>query len=117
MVVDDFESMRVMMRTLVTSLGHEVVGLAEDGKDAYKQLQNKNCDLVISDWNMPVMEGIELLKKIRANPELKKLPVILVTAEAKKEQVLEAAQAGVNDYIVKPFNKENLEKKIKKIFG
>jgi two-component system chemotaxis response regulator CheY len=116
LVVDDHESMRRIEKQILNDLGYKNVDMADDGSTALPMLQAGSYDFVISDWNMPKMEGLELLKAIRADSRLAKLPVLLVTAESKKEKIIEAAQAGVNDYVVKPFNAEILKAKIARIF-
>ncbi|MEQ8408482.1 MAG: response regulator [Gammaproteobacteria bacterium] len=116
LVVDDHESMRKIEKQILNDLGYKNVDMADDGTTAWDLLQKSTYDFVISDWNMPQMEGIDLLKKIRADARIGKTPVLLVTAESKKEKIVEAAQAGVNDYVVKPFNAEILSAKISRIF-
>jgi two-component system chemotaxis response regulator CheY len=116
LVVDDFTTMRRIVRNLLKELGYLNVEEAEDGSAALKKLQSGKFNFVISDWNMPVMTGIELLKNIRADASISKLPVIMVTAEAKKENIIEAAQAGANGYIVKPFTAEVMQEKLDKVF-
>ncbi len=116
LVVDDHESMRRIEKQILNDLGYKNVDMADDGSTALPMLQAGSYDFVISDWNMPKMEGLELLKAIRADSRLAKTPVLLVTAESKKEKIIEAAQAGVNDYVVKPFNAEILKAKIARIF-
>lgn len=116
LVVDDHESMRRIEKQILNDLGYKNVDMADDGTTALPMLQQGSYDFVISDWNMPKMEGLELLKAIRADSKLAKTPVLLVTAESKKEKIIEAAQAGVNDYVVKPFNAEILKAKIARIF-
>lgn len=116
LVVDDHESMRRIEKQILNDLGYKNVDMADDGSTALPMLQAGAYDFVISDWNMPKMEGLELLKAIRADSRLAKTPVLLVTAESKKEKIIEAAQAGVNDYVVKPFNAEILKAKIARIF-
>ncbi|MEO2082709.1 MAG: chemotaxis response regulator CheY [Desulfurobacteriaceae bacterium] len=119
LVVDDMAAMRKILRTLLGQLGYKNVDEAEDGKQALEMLR-KNPDkygLVITDWNMPNMTGIELVQEIRKDPNLKHLPILMVTAEAKKENVLMAIKAGVNNYIVKPFTAETLKEKLEKIFS
>lgn len=116
LVVDDHESMRKIEKQILNDLGYKNVDMADDGTTALPMLQNGSYDFVISDWNMPQMEGIDLLKAIRADDRIGKTPVLLVTAESKKEKIIEAAQAGVNDYVVKPFNAEILSEKISRIF-
>ncbi len=116
LIVDDFKTMRKIIRNLLKELGFSNVKEAEDGSMALGILKAENFDLVISDWNMPRMEGIELLKKIRKTEQLEHLPVLMITAEDKREQVIEAAQHGINGYIVKPFNAATLKEKIERIF-
>ncbi|NKB35282.1 MAG: response regulator [Pseudomonadales bacterium] len=117
LVVDDHESMRRIVKHALNDLGFNNVEMADDGKTALPRLKNSVFDFLVCDWNMPGMQGIDLLKTVRANSELCDLPVLMVTAEAKKEQVIEAAKSGVNDYIVKPFNRETLNTKIESIFN
>mgnify|MGYP001449042539 CR=1 FL=1 len=116
LVVDDFSTMRRIVRNLLKELGFTNVDEAEDGVVAYQKLQGGGFDFVVSDWNMPNMTGIELLQKIRATPQLKHLPVLMITAEAKKENIIAAAQAGASGYIVKPFTAATLSEKLTKIF-
>jgi two-component system chemotaxis response regulator CheY len=116
LVVDDFSTMRRIIKNLLRDLGFTNTQEADDGSTALPMLQNGNFDFVITDWNMPGMQGIDLLKAIRADDKLKHLPVLMVTAESKREQIIEAAQAGVNGYVVKPFTAVTLEEKINKIF-
>ncbi len=116
LVVDDFSTMRRIVRNLLKELGFNNVQEAEDGIDALQKLSDGNFDFVVSDWNMPNMTGIELLRKVRSDPALKHLPVLMVTAEAKRENIIEAAQAGASGYIVKPFTAATLDEKLKKIF-
>ena len=116
LIVDDFSTMRRIIKNLLRDLGFTNTAEADDGQTALPMLQQGNFDFLITDWNMPGMEGIELLKRVRADDNLKSMPVLLVTAEAKKEQIVEAAQAGVNGYIVKPFTAGTLKEKIDKIF-
>jgi two-component system chemotaxis response regulator CheY len=116
LIVDDFSTMRRIIKNLLRDLGFTNTSEADDGQTALPMLQQGNFDFLITDWNMPGMEGIELLKRVRADENLKSMPVLLVTAEAKKEQIVEAAQAGVNGYIVKPFTAGTLKEKIDKIF-
>jgi two-component system chemotaxis response regulator CheY len=119
LVVDDMAAMRKILKTLLGQLGYKNVDEAEDGKQALEILkQNPNkYGLVITDWNMPNMTGIELVQAIRSDEQLKHLPILMVTAEAKKENVLMAIKAGVNNYIVKPFTAETLKEKLEKIFS
>jgi len=116
LVVDDFSTMRRIVRNLLKELGYTNVDEAEDGVAALQKLQGSNFQFVVTDWNMPNMTGIELLKAIRADPSLKHLPVLMITAEAKKENIVEAAQNGASGYIVKPFTAATLEEKMGKIF-
>ncbi|BAN69599.1 chemotaxis response regulator CheY [endosymbiont of unidentified scaly snail isolate Monju] len=116
LIVDDFSTMRRIIKNLLRDLGFTNTAEADDGNTALPMLQNGNFDFVITDWNMPGMQGIDLLKAIRADEKLKHLPVLMVTAESKREQIIEAAQAGVNGYVVKPFTAVTLEEKINKIF-
>ena len=116
LIVDDFSTMRRIIKNLLRDLGFTNTQEADDGATALPMLQNGNFDFLITDWNMPGMQGIDLLKTVRADPNLATLPVLMVTAEAKREQIVEAAQSGVNGYIVKPFTAQTLEEKINKIF-
>ncbi|HDH98932.1 MAG TPA: response regulator [Deltaproteobacteria bacterium] len=115
LVVDDFATMRKVIRNLLRQTGYQNVTEAEDGVAALKELRSQKIDFVISDWNMPNMTGIELLKAVRADSELSSLPFLMVTAESLKENVVEAVKAGVSNYIVKPFTAEVLSEKIEKI--
>jgi two-component system chemotaxis response regulator CheY len=115
LVVDDFATMRKVIRNLLKQTGYENVVEAENGQVAMRTLKSQKIDFIISDWNMPTMSGLELLKAVRGDEELNKTPFLMVTAEALKENVVEAVKAGVNNYIVKPFTAEVLEEKIKKI--
>jgi two-component system chemotaxis response regulator CheY len=116
LVVDDFSTMRRIVRNLLKELGFSNVHEAEDGVDALKKLRAETFEFVVSDWNMPNMTGIDLLREIRKDDALKHLPVLMVTAEAKKENIIEAAQAGASGYVVKPFTATTLDEKLKKIF-
>ncbi|MFT7005739.1 MAG: two-component system chemotaxis response regulator CheY [Colwellia sp.] len=116
LVVDDFSTMRRIVKNLLRDLGFTNIQEADDGSTALPMLQNGDFDFVVTDWNMPGMQGIDLLKAIRADSTLAHIPVLLITAEAKKEQIIMAAQAGVNGYIVKPFTAGTLKNKIDKIF-
>jgi len=116
LIVDDFSTMRRIIKNLLRDLGFNNTSEADDGSTALPMLKNGDFDFLITDWNMPGMQGIDLLKAVRSDPQLASLPVLLVTAEAKKEQIIEAAQAGVNGYIVKPFNAATLKEKIERIF-
>ncbi|HEX9157056.1 MAG TPA: chemotaxis response regulator CheY [Syntrophales bacterium] len=115
LIVDDFATMRKVIRNLLKQGGFENVAEAEDGAAALKVLKSQPFDFVISDWNMPNMSGLELLKAVRADEELKGLPFLMVTAEALKDNVVAAVKAGVSNYIVKPFTAEVLNEKIEKI--
>jgi two-component system chemotaxis response regulator CheY len=116
LVVDDFSTMRRIIKNLLRDLGFNNTTEADDGNSALPLLQNGTFDFLITDWNMPGMQGIDLLKAVRSDPKLQKLPVLMVTAESKRDQIVEAAQAGVNGYIVKPFTAVTLKEKIEKIF-
>jgi two-component system chemotaxis response regulator CheY len=117
LIVDDFSTMRRIIKNLLRDLGFTNTHEADDGNTALPMLKNGDFQFVVTDWNMPVMQGIDLLKAIRADEKLKTLPVLMVTAEAKREQIIEAAQAGVNGYIVKPFTAATLSEKLDKIFA
>ncbi len=116
LVVDDFPTMRRIIKNLLKDLGFENVDEAEDGAQGLEKLRNGNFEFVLSDWNMPNMDGLDMLRHIRADPALNALPVLMVTAEAKKENIIAAAQAGANGYVVKPFTAATLEEKLNKIF-
>lgn len=116
LVVDDFSTMRRIVRNLLKELGYVNVDEAEDGSMALAKLRAEKFDFVISDWNMPIMDGLTMLQNIRADANLAKLPVLMVTAEAKKENIIAAAQAGANGYVVKPFTAATLDEKLAKIF-
>ncbi|MFT7260119.1 MAG: two-component system chemotaxis response regulator CheY [Glaciecola sp.] len=116
LVVDDFSTMRRILKNLLKDLGFTNVQEADDGTTALPMLVQGDFDFVVTDWNMPGMQGIDLLRAIRADNNLKHLPVLMVTAEAKKEQIVAAAQAGVNGYVVKPFTAATLKEKLEKIF-
>ncbi len=118
LVVDDFSTMRRIVRNLLVELGftNALIQEADDGENAIAMLRSMPFELVVTDWNMPNMTGIDLLRAIRAEPKLKGLPVLMVTAENNREQIIAAAQAGVNGYIVKPFTAATLEEKLGKIF-
>lgn len=116
LIVDDFSTMRRIIRNLLKELGYTNVDEAEDGVMGLSKLRNEQFDFVVSDWNMPNMDGLEMLKNIRADPALSKLPVLMVTAEAKKENIIAAAQAGASGYVVKPFTAATLDEKLSKIF-
>jgi len=115
LVVDDFSTMRRIVKNLLQELGYPNVEEADDGSTALPMLKAGAFDFVITDWNMPQMAGLDLLKAVRADPKLKHLPVLMVTAEAKREQIVEAAQAGVSGYVIKPFTAQVLGEKLNKI--
>lgn len=116
LVVDDFPTMRRIVRNLLKELDFVNVDEAEDGAAGLLKLRGGNFGFVVSDWNMPNVDGLTMLQSIRADPTMSKLPVLMVTAEAKKENIIAAAQAGANGYVVKPFTAATLEEKITKIF-
>ncbi|WP_426358490.1 chemotaxis response regulator CheY [Pseudocolwellia sp. HL-MZ19] len=116
LVVDDFSTMRRIIKNLLRDIGFTNIQEADDGSTALPMLQSSEFDFVVTDWNMPGMQGIDLLRAIRADDTLSHIPVLMVTAEAKKEQIVMAAQAGVNGYIVKPFTAATLKTKLDKIF-
>lgn len=116
LIVDDFSTMRRIIKNLLRDLGFTNTAEADDGSSALPMLQSGSFDFLVTDWNMPGMTGIELLKAVRADDKLKNLPILMVTAEAKRDQIIEAAQAGVNGYVVKPFTAVVLKEKIEKIF-
>ena len=117
LVVDDFSTMRRIIKNLLDDLGYSNVTEADDGKTALPMLQAGNFDFLITDWNMPGMPGLDLIKAVRADARLAKMPVLMLTAEAKRDQIIEAAQAGVNGYVIKPFTAETLKEKLDKILG
>lgn len=116
LIVDDFSTMRRIIRNLLKELGYTNVDEAEDGVMALSKLRSEQFDFVVSDWNMPNMDGLTMLQHIRADATLSKLPVLMVTAEAKKENIIAAAQAGASGYVVKPFTAATLDEKLSKIF-
>ena len=117
LVVDDFSTMRRIIKNLLNDLGYANVTEADDGATALPLLKAGQFDFLITDWNMPGMPGLELLKQVRADERLAKMPVLMLTAEAKREQIVEAAQAGVNGYVIKPFTSATLKEKIDKILS
>jgi len=117
LVVDDFSTMRRIVRNCLKVIGFDNVTEAEDGKIAFDKLQANEFKFVISDWNMPNMMGIDLLKAVRADPKLKAMPFLMVTAESQKDNIIEAAKAGVNQYIIKPFTADILQVKIEAVFA
>ena len=117
LVVDDMSTMRRIVKNVLRQIGFSDIVEAENGQDALTKLKTGGFGLVVSDWNMPVMQGIELLRAVRADTELKTIPFLMVTAEAQKENLIEAVQAGVSNYVVKPFTAEVLQGKLEKIFA
>ncbi|MCU0597265.1 MAG: chemotaxis response regulator CheY [Desulfobacterota bacterium] len=117
LIVDDFATMRRILKNILKQIGFKNISEADNGKAALKELKNERFDLVLCDWNMPEMPGIELLNQVRSDEQLKGIPFVMVTAEAKKENILEAVKAGVSSYIVKPFTAETVSEKLKKIFA
>ena len=117
LVVDDHESMRRIVKQALNDLGFKNVEMADGGSTALPMLKEGKFDFLVSDWNMPEMQGIDLLKAVRADGNISKMPVLMITAEAKKEQIIEAAKSGVNDYVIKPFNRETLNTKIENVFA
>lgn len=117
LVVDDFSTMRRIVKNVLGQLGFSNIEEAEDGKIALTKLQNGAFGFVVSDWNMPNMMGIDLLRAVRSDDRLKEIPFLMVTAESQKENVIEAVQAGVSNYIVKPFTAETMEAKLSMIFN
>lgn len=117
LVVDDFSTMRKIIKNILRQLGYENVVEADDGTTAWELLNKDAIDFIISDWNMPKMTGIELLRKVRGSEQYGSVPFLMVTAEAQQENIIEAVQAKVSNYIVKPFTPETLGQKIEKIFG
>ena len=116
LIVDDFSTMRRIIKNLLSDLGFNNTAEADDGQTALPLLKNGNFDFLVTDWNMPGMDGLALLKLVRADERLKGMPVLMVTAEAKREQIVVAAEAGVNGYVVKPFTAVTLKEKIDRIF-
>ena len=116
LVVDDFPTMRRIIKNLLKDLGFENVDEAEDGQMGLDKIRNGSFDLIVSDWNMPNMDGLTMLQHVRADPNFSNLPVLMVTAEAKKENIVAAAKAGASGYVVKPFTAAVLEEKLNKIF-
>mgnify|MGYP006277933683 FL=1 len=116
LIVDDFSTMRRIIKNIMRQLGYNNIVEADDGTTAWEVLNKDKIDFIISDWNMPKMTGIELLRKVRASEEFADMPFLMVTAEAQQENIIEAVQAKVSNYIVKPFTAETLGQKIDKIF-
>ncbi len=117
LVVDDFATMRRIVKGNLKQLGFSKIVEAEDGRIALEELKKNKIDLIISDWNMPNMNGLELLKAVKGDESFKKIPFVMVTAEGQKSNVMEAVKAGVSNYVVKPFTPETLEEKLKKVLG
>ncbi len=117
LIVDDYSTMVKINRTLLRQLGFRNIDEASNGADAYKMIEERHYGLVLSDWNMMPMTGYDLLTRVRENPKVSQIPFIMITAEAKTEQVIAAKRAGVNNYIVKPFNVQTLKKKLDHVFG
>ena len=117
LIVDDYSTMRRIVKSLLHDLGYPNVTEADDGNTALPLLKTGNFDFLITDWNMPGMPGLDLLKAVRADEQLKGMPVLMLTAEAKREQIVEAVQAGVNGYVIKPFTAATLKEKIEKILA
>jgi len=117
LIVDDFATMRRILRNILKQIGFTDITEADDGSTALKELKKAKYDLILSDWNMPEMAGIDLLNAIRADDELKGIPFVMITAEAQKDNIVGAVKAGVNSYIVKPFTADTINKKLKKVFG
>ncbi len=115
LIVDDFATMRRILKNILKQLGFKNLVEADDGTTAWEVLESQKIDLIISDWNMPKMTGLDLLKKVRASDDYKRLPFLMVTAEAQKQNVIEAVQAGVSNYVVKPFTAEAISDKLQKI--
>jgi two-component system chemotaxis response regulator CheY len=116
LIVDDFATMRRIIKNIFKQIGFDKFDEAEDGGQAYDKLKLGGFGLLVTDWNMPNVTGLELLMKVRSDPKLKDIPVLMVTAEAEKEQVIEAIKAGVNNYVTKPFTADTLKEKLEKIF-
>ncbi len=117
LIVDDFATMRRILRNILKQIGFTNIVEADDGNTALKELQKEKIDLILCDWNMPQMPGIDLLKTLKADEQLKGIPFVMVTAEAQKDNIIEAVKTGVSSYIVKPFTAETVSEKLKKIFG
>ncbi len=117
LIVDDFATMRRIMKNILKQIGFSNIIEADDGTTALEELKKTTVDLIISDWNMPKMTGLDLLKNVRSTDNMKEIPFLMVTAEAQKQNVIDAVQAGVTNYVVKPFTAEAISEKLEKIFG
>ena len=117
LIVDDFATMRRILRNILKQIGFTNIVEADDGNTALKELKKEKIDLILCDWNMPEMPGIDLLKTLKADEQLKDIPFVMVTAEAQKENIIEAVKTGVSSYIVKPFTADTVSEKLKKVFG
>jgi two-component system chemotaxis response regulator CheY len=117
LIVDDFATMRRILKNILKQIGFTNISEADDGATALEELKKNKADLIISDWNMPKMTGLDLLKNVRADDSLKHIPFLMVTAESQKQNVLDAVQAGVSNYVVKPFTAEQITEKLEKILG
>ncbi len=117
LVVDDFSTMRRILKNILKQLGFKNIIEADDGTTALDEMKKNKFDLIISDWNMPKMTGIDFLREIRGSDEYKEIPFLMVTAEAQKQNVIEAVKAGVSNYVVKPFTAEQISDKLEKIFS
>ena len=117
LIVDDFATMRKILKNILKQIGFKNISEADDGKSALRVLKKESFDLILSDWNMPEISGLELLNSVRSDSKLKNIPFVMVTAEAQKDNILEAVKSGVNSYIVKPFTAETVGEKINKVFG
>lgn len=117
LIVDDFATMRRILRNILKQIGFTDINEADDGSTALKELKKEKYDLILCDWNMPEMPGIDLINAIRADDELKGIPFVMITAEAQKDNIIGAVKAGVNSYVVKPFTAETIGEKLKKVFG
>ncbi|MCF8076805.1 MAG: response regulator [Desulfotignum sp.] len=117
LIVDDFATMRRILKNILVQIGFTHIYEADNGKNALKVLKNQKIDLIMCDWNMPEMTGLDLLTAIRSDDALKNIPFVMVTAEAQKENIIQAVQAGVNNYVVKPFTTETITQKLEKVFG
>ncbi len=116
LIVDDFATMRRILKNILRQIGFSNIFEADDGKTALKELKKNKFDMILSDWNMPEMSGLELLKAVKSDDELKDIPYIMVTAEAQKDNIVEAVKAGVNSYVVKPFTADTVAAKLKQLF-